>query len=73
MMNYIWVGLVVIAVVAGAVTGTMEGVLTVSYTHLPFAYAVVTYFSFNTSNTSAFVIRKVPPIPERTVVAIGST
>ena len=27
MMNYIWVGLVVIAVVAGAVTGTMELVL----------------------------------------------
>ena len=27
MMNYIWVGLVVIAVIAGAFTGTMEGVL----------------------------------------------
>ena len=27
MMNYIWVGLVFIAVVAGAITGTMEGVL----------------------------------------------
>ena len=27
MMNYIWVGLVVIAVAAGAVTGSMEGVL----------------------------------------------
>ena len=27
MMNYIWVGLVVIAVIAGGVTGTMEGVL----------------------------------------------
>ena len=27
MMNYIWVGLVVIAVIAGGVTGTMEDVL----------------------------------------------
>ena len=27
MMNYIWVGLVVIAVIAGGVTGTMDGVL----------------------------------------------
>ena len=27
MMNYIWVGLVVISVIAGAFTGTMETVL----------------------------------------------